>query len=480
MPERFPEFIASWIGALLCLLPVYLSGQTDASLPKTSAVFVVVDHIQVEGNHKTREKLIFRELEFGLCDTLPVADLGEILERNRLRIMNLGIFSKATITVDKWDEFDQISLKISLIESWYIFPVPLIEFADRNFNVWWTEQNRSLKRINFGIDATHLNLSGNADNLKVKAQFGYANKYEMSYRKPNINRAQTLGIQSSVQYIRQHEVAVSTIDNKLDFRRNRDIWQYNTFTAFTTLGWRPRLLSTHNFTLEYRRNEVSDSVGRIYNPDFFLKGRTVQRHFSLVVNYARDFRDVRPYPWRGYYFNTELRVNGLLPSDDLHLSRFFAEYSNYKPLHKNISLESGVKGRISLPRSKPPYFNNQGLGYGGVFVRGYEYYVIDGLDFFLLRTSLHFKFLERTFHFPRWIPVSFRELPIKLFLSANNDYGYVVDPHYAALNPLANRSLYGNGIGLDVIAYYTQTARFEYTRNHLGEWGFYARISTGF
>ena len=72
------------------------------------------------------------------------------------------------------------------------------------------------------------------------------------------------------------------------------------------------------------------------------------------------------------------------------------------------------------------------------------------------------------------------KFPLQLLFSVNNDIGYVNDPYYSVGNPLANKLLYGNGFGLDIVAYYNKTARLEYTRNHLGEWGFYVRTSTGF
>ena len=70
-------------------------------------------------------------------------------------------------------------------------------------------------------------------------------------------------------------------------------------------------------------------------------------------------------------------------------------------------------------------------------------------------------------------------MPIKVYLAFNNDLGWANDPHYAATNPLTNRLLYGYGPGLDVVAYYDKSVRFEWTWNDLGEGGFFLRINTG-
>jgi hypothetical protein len=428
-----------------------------------------VDSISMEGNKKTKSRLILRELEFGAGDSLRTADL----------LINLSLFNTVKFEQIPTGKPGHFHLHIVFIESWYIYPVPLFEIADRNFNVWWKEMNRSLRRVNIGLDCNHLNLTGNADLLKVKGQGGYSNKVELAYRKPNINRKQTLGLHNSILYNRQREVAVTTDSNKLDFRRNPNVWQIEQWHAYSALIWRPGLLNTHTTTLEYRRNHVTDSVAKILNPDFFLEGKTTQRHFSLLYNFTSDFRDARAYPWNGYFANIDLRINGLLPGDDLRLTRLFAEYFRFVPVHARVSVETGVKARLSLPRRKPPYFNNQGLGYGGTFVRGYEYYVVDGLDFAMARSAVHIRFFDRTFHLPKFLPKFTRNFPLKLYLSLNNDVGYVNDPHYNKRNPLANTWLFGNGFGIDIVAYNNKTAKLEYTRNHLGQWGFYVQANTG-
>lgn len=453
-----------------------MQGQSPAPAPH----YVFIDSIGIEGNRKTRDALILRELDIRVGDSLSMESLGAALERNSLRLMNLGIFSQAKINVRQWRDGNRLSLGISLVEGWYLYPVPIFSLADRNFNVWWREFNHSLKRVNYGVDFTQLNFTGRADALKVNAQFGYSNRYEISYRNPVINRRQTLGLQTGVSYTRAHEVAVTTRENKLVFRTNPDVWNIRRTRAWLGFTWRPKLLSTHNFSLEYHDNRVPDSIGRVLNPDFFGGGALQQQHVSLVYTFEYDRRNIRPYPTEGWFTYLEVRQNGLLPADDLHLFRVKAEYARYWPFGEAVSLETVGKLRFSLPRGKPPYFNNPALGYGGDYVRGYEYYVADGLDFGLLRTSWHIRFFNREFDFKRYMPIeAFRVLPLKLFLALNADLGYARDPHFAANNPLTNRPLFGYGFGLDIVAYYNKTARLEWTWNDLGQFGFYLRVNTG-
>ncbi|MCB9306460.1 MAG: BamA/TamA family outer membrane protein [Lewinellaceae bacterium] len=446
-------------------------------------VYLIIDSISIDGNRKTRDALILRELEFASGDSIHSAELAAVLDRNSLRLMNLGIFNTARINVRRWDiATHHITLHIHLIETWYIYPVPLFELADRNFNVWWKEFNHSLRRVNYGIDWNQLNLTGNADVLKAKTQFGYSNKYELRYSRPNVNRKQTIGFDFGITYSRAHEVAYATSGNKLKFHVNPDIWQVIQLSTGGSVLWRPGLFTTHRFTVEYRNTTVADSIARDFNSNFFLGGKRKQRHLSLLYNVAFDHRDIRPYPLSGWLFVAELRQNGLLPGDNLHLFRAYVEYARYFPLfEKRLSFETVFRGRTSLPRSRPPYYNNQALGYGGSFVRGYEYYVADGLDFGLLKTACHVQLFSRKFNLGKFMPLeAFRNLPLKLYLSLNNDLGYANDPYYTEENPLSNHLLWGYGFGLDIVAYYDKTARFEWSWNDKGENGFFIRINTGF
>ncbi len=446
----------------------------------TAPGFVHIDTINIEGNRKTRANLILRELEFAAGDSISVVDLGTTLERNGLRLMNLGIFASAAINILSWDERNRVTLQIRLQEAWFIYPVPLFELADRNFNVWWEEFNHSLRRVNYGIDLNWLNFTGQADLLKTKLQFGYSNKYELAYRHPNVNKKQTLGLQTALSYSRNHEVAYRTDGNKILFITNPNEWYIKRFRASIGLIWRPKLFITQTFIAEYNQNEIADTIAML-NPDFFLDGRRKQRHISLIYNLSADRLDIRPYPLSGWRGTFELRQNGLIPAEDLHLTRIYAEYDRYIKFTPKLSLAINTAARLSLPRRRPPYYNNQGLGYGNNFVRGYEYFVADGLDFAIAKTSVHYEILNRTFHFGKFIPVkAFQNFPLKVYLSLNNDVGYSNDPFYGNNNPFVNRTLYGYGLGLDVVAYYNKTARLEWSHNALGQSGFFLRIYTGF
>ncbi|MBK8556974.1 MAG: BamA/TamA family outer membrane protein [Lewinellaceae bacterium] len=398
---------------LLCW-PAFVDGLLAQEVVANDSSMVVVDSIRVTGNRRTRESIVLRELAFAVGDTLERSTLPEVLETNRLRVLNLALFTSAKCYVARELPDGHLVLQLDLKESWYTYPVPLFELADRNFNVWWYEFDHTLRRVNYGINWYQLNLSGRGDRLRLNAKFGDTNRYEAVYTSPAATKSQNIGIQAGIRSSPAHEVAVVTNRNKLDFRRNPGNWQIERLQANIGITWRPGFFSSQSFVLEYHRNEVIDTIADFLNPDFFLNGKTLQRHTSFLYTVKTDHRDIRPYPLKGYYGQMEFRWNGLLPSDDLHLARLRGEWRQYLLLHPKVSLEMIGVARVSLPDKKPPYFNNQALGYGGDYVNGYEYFVADGLHYGLLKTAFHWKVLELNLNFGQLMPLkSYKGLPSK-------------------------------------------------------------------
>jgi hypothetical protein len=139
-----------------------------------------------------------------------------------------------------------------------------------------------------------------------------------------------------------------------------------------------------------------------------------------------------------------------------------------------LSLAQIVKGRVALIREKQPYFNSVALGYELDYVRGYEFYVIDGLDYFYTKTSLRYQIVSWKYDFGKYMPIkAFKVMPIKIFLAINNDFGYANNPFYGRNNSLANELLWGYGVGLDMVIYNDKSFQFEYSANRLGEHGFF-------
>ena len=48
-----------------------------------------------------------------------------------------------------------VDVMVDVKERWYIFPLPIFELADRNFNEWW--KTRDFSRTNYGLSVVQNN-----------------------------------------------------------------------------------------------------------------------------------------------------------------------------------------------------------------------------------------------------------------------------------------------------------------------------------
>lgn len=449
----------------------WLIGQSDS---------VQIELITIEGNRITRDYIIKRELLFNVGDTIAVNQLADILRESEQRVLNTSLFNKVQIVFQDWEgATNKIKLKVQVEETWYIYPIPLFELADRNFNVWWVEQDRSLDRINFGLEFAHLNITGRKDKFKIKAEYGYTRQYSMSYSIPFINRERTIGLSTNIFYARNRELNYLTIDNKQAFYKDENVnFIYQRFRVDSRITYRPGLDFYHNFTLQYHQNQIADTIATFLNPNFFLKGRHLQRFFSLNYTFTYDTRDVRTYPLAGNYAEVMIEKDGLGIFNDRNGFAFSLRFDEYLPLTSRWFLGLSTKTKISLIRSRQPYNDNRAIGFGRDFLHGYEYYIVDGLDMIYLKSALRFHLWENEFRFGKIMPIkAFRNMPIKLFLNLNNDFGYANDPFEKEANFLNNRFLWGAGVGLDIVLFYDKVLKIEYSFNHLFENGLFLHIN---
>lgn len=438
--------------------------------------YVVVDSIAISGNKRTNLQVILRELPFRIGDTILVKDLKARLEWGKQMVLNTGMFREGYIHhLPSALKPDHIRVGLDLAESWYIYPTPYFELADRNFNVWWVDQNRSLDRIIYGLDFVHRNFSGNRDRFQIKFTNGYTRNYALGYRLPFINRKKTLGIDAAVNYAQNREVNYATTQNKQQFFKDEGTFAYHRFRSRLSLMYRPALKEQHEFRLSYDDNKIQDYIAKDLNPDFFLEGRSRQRYFSLAYTYTYDSRDCRPYPLKGQFFSAALKKDGLgIVSNDRSALTFTSQYAQFLPLGNRWNFSLIGRTKFSFIRTPQPYNDNRAIGYSNNDLVGYEYYVIDGLDMGIINTSFRVKIADNRLCFGKVIPIErMRELPFKVYLALNNDFGYANHPFDFGNNSFTNRMLWGKGIGLDAVFFYDKVFKIEYSFNHLWESGIF-------
>ena len=444
--------------------------------------YIVVDSISVTGNKKTKSRIILRELKFHLGDTIPLNDLSVVMEESELLILNTGLFNFVKIYYKNWEgTTNNIHVAIEVIETWFLFPFPIFELADRDFNVWWQQQGRAFNRLNVGLEFAHLNFTGNNDRLKMGVKFGYTQSFSASYKLPFINQNQTLGLNTSFSYRRNRELNYLSVGNEQAFYRDDDKFVFEKYNANLAFVYRPKLRVFHEFSVGFTHDRIASIISEELNPDFFANQDNQQNFFQLGYKLTVDFRDIRPYPWRGYLLTVDVQKDGARVFNDRNALTFTLGLNKYLPFSKRFGLGLESKGKLSIIRELQSYQYNRGLGFGGDNLRGYELKIVDGLDMAYLRSSLRYNIFQTAIQFGKLVPIkAFRLMPIKMYFSLNNDIGYVNAPFSGSLNPLSNRILWGRGVGLDFVFFYDKVLKMHYSFNDLNESGFFLDFDLNF
>jgi outer membrane protein assembly factor BamA len=442
--------------------------------------YVYIDSIAVKGNKVTQTSTVYREMHLQVGDSILQSELMAILKKNEVLLLNTALFNSIQIKVKDWQPNNHLILEVAAKEAWYIYPVPIIEISDRNFNVWWVEHNRTLRRLNYGLDTYHNNLTGRRDRLKFLFQFGYVPKYDFNYNLPYLNKAKTLGMSAGFYYAKNKEINFATSENKLQFITDEKRYALRRFRAGVGFTYRKKIYTSQSFVAEYHDISVTDTIGKL-NPDYFLEGKTRQRFFRFLYQFTHDNRNVRNFATDGWVFNTTVQKDGFSSKNDVNSLYTSASFSQYFTLQEKWLFAYTMKARTALFRQKQPYNLNRALGYGLDFVRGYQYYVVDGLDFGLLRTDLRYQLWSGKLDFGKYMDrKNAPAIPLRYFLRLSADTGYANEPFYKKQNPLSNQLLYGGGIGVDVVALRDKVLQVEYDINHLGQKGVFFQFQIGF
>ena len=448
---------------LLVSQPFFSVGQavTDtAYVTLDSNVVVRVNKIFIIGNRRTKRRIILREMDAKAQTEYQWHALQAILANDRRRIINTKLFLRVDIRKILVDE-TQVDLIVSVAERWYTIPSPYLKLADRNFNDWRTNYHSDLRRLEYGIKLTQHNFRGRNERLRLDAQFGFTRRFAVQYQNPYIDQAQKNGMNLNFAYAETNNLVYQTEQH---VPVSTDLLRRSRETLTAGIGWQHRgsYYSTHFVDIDFYKNQVSDTITEL-NPYYFLGNRLLQRYFQLGYRFVHDHRDLVGYPLHGFLVNVAGEKAGLGVFDDINLWRLNIQYTQYAQWGKNLFVSSAVRSMVSGPQIQP-YANFSGLGYRGLWLRGYETYSIEGQHFVLHQNSLSYRLLDTVFNLNRIIPLEqFDELPMALYLKVFYDQGAVRNTvSYPPDQLLSNRYLYSAGVAMDLVSFYDFVLRIGY------------------
>lgn len=431
-----------------------------------------VELVDISGYKRTRRTILLRELDLKTATLWQGYQLKKQTELDRNKLFNTLLFVSVYSYFVPIDS-SSIGVYFTVSERWYTFPIPILEVADRNINEWWTDRNRDLRRLDYGMAFNQFNFTGRNDDLKIVAQGGFTQKFEAFYRLPYIDRKQRNGITLGASYSTNKNVAYTTEDNKLKFTGLAEEVLRTRMYAGIQYVHRQRYYSFFRTDIRYNQNQVADTIvllNRMYLPN----GNRQISFISMSVQYTYDKRDIAPYPLKGYFFQTRVEGLGLGVSSDVDQYSLVAEYAKYWALSGRWYAAARVEGKTSTP-ARQAYLLQRGLGYGSDLVRGFERNVIDGQQTALLRTALRYRVWGKVVQWGKAMPLEqFRSMPFAIYLKGFWDAGYVHDAFPVPGNQrFANRPIHGTGVGVDLVTYYDLVFRVECAVNSFGIGGIF-------
>jgi hypothetical protein len=436
-----------------------------------------VKEVITEGNQHTKKKYILLETPFEEGKRLYADDLLPYMKIAKENLLRTSLFDSVSVNIQTWVN-DTIQIKIKVKERWYIYPSPVFDIVDRNFNEWWETYNHNMSRTIFGLRAYHMNFLGMGDKLEANIIAGYNKKLELRYELPFYDRERN-GLYGEVSYITNKEISYITKENKIQLIKGDNILRKK-FRTTLALTKREKFTQTHFAGIQIFYNTIADTVA-LLNPDFFLETKKKKQFFpGLLYRYVYNNTNSKYYPTKGLYIKAEINPLGLRITDDYNALRIYAHGSFYYSIKPKINAYNTLK--VQYTRSAQiPYFNYRALGYEEDFVRGYEYYVIDGENFVLNKNTIRYEIFNRKLNLGKFsfIP-QMKKIPLKIYAKINADFGYVYASQFNTNNKLNNSLLYGYGVGLDFVSYYDISARVEYSINRQQEKGLYIHFKMVF
>jgi len=467
---------------LFLSLHIGFAASVDSTLTDSTRSFnkyIIVNNINVTGNTITQKKIILRELPFKAGDTIPFILLQRELLRAKNNIMNTSLFN--FVNVDTVPFYaDRKNISIDVAERWYIFPVPIFEIAERNFNTWL--ENPNLARANYGFYVNDENFRGLKEKLSLKVRFGYAEQYGLTYTIPYLDQRQISGMGFDVSYNRNQEIGYKTYGDQLYYFKDPGKYIRDAWVGRINYSRRSGLYNTYTAEMRFIKSSIADTVVSL-TKDYFSGNSTIFEMFVASCGFRRDFRDSKVYPLKGYYFGIDIVKQGLgiLKDESVNILYTSIAIRKYAQLHDRLYLGASVESKIST-YGKQPYYIQRALGYGD-YVRGYELYVIDGQNHVLFQSDFRYQLIKTRVLKLNALPAKkFNTIPYTFYLSAFADAAYVDDKFYYQYynNHLPNTWLVGYGVGLDFVTYYDTVMRFEYAWNGLGQNGFFIHLGAPF
>jgi outer membrane protein assembly factor BamA len=305
-----------------------VAGQNFIKLPDSSStenaeeVFLIL----VQGNEKTQEEIILREMKLKPGDKFdPIK-----VEADRLRIQNLGIFNRVEIDVVPTPR--GVILVVSVSEMWYIFPYPIVFRNERDWS-----------RISIGAGLLHTNFRGRREIIDFSFWLGFNPAVRLSYSNPWILGKLKFYTSFSVFAKKIRNQSFTVLDSSVNENQIGFNWR---------IGKRFGLFTYLDINLGYRQLTSSE-------PTLTLSSSKKDKLPSVGISFTYDSRDLWEYAHQGHYVNLWLKKTGFLGMAVDYL-RYGADLRKYIPIGPTTL---AFRGATNLSTGTIPLYDEVHFGF---------------------------------------------------------------------------------------------------------------------
>jgi outer membrane protein assembly factor BamA len=446
----------------------------DTTLEDSVPSNLFIASISIYGNKKTKSFIINREIPFKQGDYITPEQLSKELVLAKQQLINTSLFLDVSVYVEnRYGQY--VFITVFVKERWYIFPLPYFKYIDPNFNAWWVTYNHSLKRTNYGVKFLHNNISGRNDKFTTWLITGYSKQVAVKYERPYFDKRLKNGYSMYISYSDQRELNYGTDISKQQFFRPDSLFSVRkAIKAEVNYIYRPGLRFRHIFKLGYMREDIADTIFAL-NKSYFADGKRKESfpYFGYTLRYSNA--DYNIYPTKGFLSEASILHRGFSASMNLTQLQVISTYTVPVLPKTQIQFKEGAIANLPF---KQPFYNKNMFGYGGIFMHGYEYYVVDGDVGVVGRATLQ----HQIFSITKTVGQDAKkqmDIPFRFFAKLYGDAGYAYDknPGNSVLN---NKLLHSWGLGIDMVTAYDLVFKFEYSFNQLGGSGLFLHIATDF
>ncbi len=433
----------------------------------TGEVLFTVRKIYITGNKKTKRFIILRETPFKERYQMPLPVLVQKFEDARRQLRNTALFDDVIVALKRFDGYD-VDVDIIVKERWYLFPVPYFKLVDRNINQWLVENKASLKRVNYGIKVLYNNATGKNDKLNIGFINGYTRQasfnYERFYLEPTLRWGGKIGFVMG----NNKELNYKTLNDKQVFFRDSLRPVRNFLRVFAEASYRRATKTRHRFGIAYNEEKIGDTILKL-NPFYF--NTTAKKIRYPEIYYSVTYHDVDfiPYPLRGYEAKMVIAKKGFTKAMNLWELNLLS--AAYWKLFSKTYFKIDFSGTLKLPFDQP-FYNKRLMGYGDMFIEGYEYYVMDGVAGGNFRSAVSRELLNLKLLLPNIKKRPPIVVPLRIYANVYGNAGYIHNTQ-SGINTLNDKMLYSGGIGIDIVTFYDVNIKIQWSFNQLGQNGLY-------